>query len=676
MPPLASRQRRELLSLLLFNSLVAVVLFLAHNSQIIVYWENAFVDLRYTIRGMTPPDPRIVIVEIDESSIKEMGLFPWPRERHAQFIDLLTRARAKAIAFDVLFTERDLDHPEDDALLGDAADKSGRVIFSMLFNRGPDGTPAEPLAPVEPLQKDNVNFGFVNIFPEFGGASRHYPLWVKHNGAVIPSLAFAAWSVAEGRLPEELVDRARPAVDSSTPWNEAYLNYTYWRDGPERSPFPAYPYVDVLRGRVDPAVFSGKIVLIGATAAGLFDAKSAPGAPVISGIEIHANALNNLLKNNFFKTSWTSGGWLLLIMVFFGVGSGLLMSRSSSFIGGAAVVAVILGYFSVCQFFFNRHILLAFTSPILSFIITFLITLGYNLFIADREKLKMQTTWSRYMSPKLVDLLIQDQAVLTAGNREVTVFFSDLVKFTSLSEQFPPKELVELLNVYFSVMTDILFKYDLTFDKYIGDCIMAYGNAPFEQPGHALAACRAALEQVAALPSLHKKFADRRWPPIDFRIGIHTGTVLYGDLGSYTRSNYTVMGDTVNLASRLEGVNKMFGTRILISESTFQAAQAEIEARELDFIRVEGKKQPIRVYELAARKNALSPEKRQAFAVFADALRLYRERRFKDAQAEFLRVATLVPNDQPAAVYFKRCEQFLRTEPPRDWDGVFVMTSK
>jgi adenylate cyclase len=280
------------------------------------------------------------------------------------------------------------------------------------------------------------------------------------------------------------------------------------------------------------------------------------------------------------------------------------------------------------------------------------------------------------MSPKLVDLLMQDQAVLAAKNREVTVFFSDLVKFTSLSEKYPPQELVELLNVYFSVMTDILFKYDLTFDKYIGDCIMAYGNAPFDQPGHAVQACRAALEQAAALPALHKKFAEHKWPPIDFRIGIHTGMVLYGDLGSYTRSNYTVMGDTVNVASRLEGVNKMFGTRILISETTYQSAQSEIEARELDFIRVEGKSQPIGVYELAGRKNVLSPEKRQGFLAFADALRLYRERRFKEAMSEFLRVATLIPEDKPAAVYFKRCEQFMNVPPPKDWDGVFVMTSK
>ena len=215
-----------------------------------------------------------------------------------------------------------------------------------------------------------------------------------------------------------------------------------------------------------------------------------------------------------------------------------------------------------------------------------------------------------------------------------------------------------MLNVYFSLMTDILFNHDITFDKYIGDCIMAYGNAPLEQPDHAVQTCRAALKQVAALPSLHKTFAQRGWPSLDFRIGLHTGTVLYGDLGSQTRSNYTIMGDTVNVASRLEGANKMFGTKILISESTHQAAQNEIETRELDFLRVEGKKWPIRVYELAALKGDLSPVKREAFAIFSDALRLYRERRFAEARAEFLRATSLLPGDRPSNLYIDRCDQF------------------
>jgi adenylate cyclase len=665
------------LGLLLFNILMALGVYALHTSPIFANLENAFVDLRYWIRGVVSPDPRIEIITIDEKSLGELGLFPWPRKTHAHLIQRLTQAGARAMAFDLLFTDRDPDHPEDDFLLGEAAATSGRTAFATLFNRTPEGLPANPLLPIPELQRNNVGVGLVNIFPEKDGATRHFPLWVQQNDILIPSLSLAAWSAAERKPPEDLLAQFPPPVDSRSPWNEAYLNYTYWQEsGGTRSPFPSTSYVDALRGRVDPNRFTGKILLVGATAPGLFDAKSAPGAPVIYGVEIHANALNNLLKGNFFRTQATSGLWLMLTLILFAVGSWLLMSHSSTFAGGATVVMVLVGYYYVCQLAFNRNILLPYAAPLIGFLATYFNALVYRLFIADREREKIRNTWSRYMSPKLVDLLIQDRGVVAAGNRDVTIFFSDLAKFTTFSEQYPPAELVAFLNVYFSQMTDILFKHDITFDKYIGDCIMGYGNAPLEQPDHALQTCRAALEQVAALPALHKQFAERGWPPLDFRIGLHTGTVLYGDLGSHSRSNYTVMGDNVNVASRLEGANKMFGTKILISETTFQAAQNGIEARELDLLRVEGKTKPLRVYELVALKESIAPLQRQAFLVFADALRLYRERRFGEARTEFLRAQDLIPGDKPAALYVGRCDLFLRTPPPADWDGVFVMTSK
>lgn len=677
MPRRLKQLNRGAYGLLLFNLLVVGAIALLHTSPILANLENAFVDLRYWIRGVNLPDPRVEIVAIDDKSVRELGLYPWPRRTHARLIQLLSDAGARAIAFDVFFSERDPNHPEDDALLGAAAEKSGRTVFAVQFNRSPEGIPNDPILPIPDLQRNHVGFGLVNIFPERDGATRHLPLWVRQNDTLIPSLSLAAWAAAEGVSPEELIQRSRPPFDSRSPWNETHLNYTYWLEGVgTRSPFPSTSYVDILRERIDLHRFAGKIVLIGATAPGLFDAKSAPGAPVIYGIEIHANALNNLLKNNFFHTEGTRGTWLFLLLTLFALSSWLLMSRSSTFVGGATAVAVIVGYYYVCQLAFNRSLLLPYASPIVGFLATYFIALGYRLFVADRDREKMRGTWSRYMSPKLVDLLIQDQGVLAAGNREVTVFFCDLAKFTSLSERFPPQELVDMLNVYFTLMTDILFGHDITFDKYIGDCIMAYGNAPLEQPDHAVQTCRAALKQLAALPGLHKQFAERGWPPLDFRIGLHTGTVLYGDLGSQTRSNYTIMGDTVNVASRLEGANKLFGTKILISETTHQAAQNEMEVRELDFLRVEGKTRPIRVFELAAVKGELTPVKREAFSIFSDALRLYRERRFAEARAEFLRVTLLLPNDRPSNLYIDRCDQFMRTPPPPDWDGVFVMTSK
>jgi adenylate cyclase len=206
--------------------------------------------------------------------------------------------------------------------------------------------------------------------------------------------------------------------------------------------------------------------------------------------------------------------------------------------------------------------------------------------------------------------------------------------------------------------------------------IVAFWNAPISQHGHAVSACLAALEQVSALTPLQRAFEQRGWAPVNFRVGISTGPAVVGNMGSERRFAYTAIGDTVNLASRLEGVNKMFGTRILISESTYAAARHEIEARELDWLRVKGKQQPIRVYELVARKNAISVEKRQAFETFDEGLKLYRDKRFKEALARFKAAQALFPDDKAAQTYFNRCEGFLANPPPRDWDGVFVMTEK
>jgi adenylate cyclase len=260
--------------------------------------------------------------------------------------------------------------------------------------------------------------------------------------------------------------------------------------------------------------------------------------------------------------------------------------------------------------------------------------------------------------------------------RHVTLFFSDIAGFTTVSEKLTPQELVEVLNDYLSTMTDVILDLDGTLDKFIGDAIMAFWNAPLDQPKHALPACRAAVGQMALLPELHRRFGDKGWPIVEFRIGLNTGPAVIGNMGSSTHRNFTAVGDTVNLASRLEGANKMFGTRILISESTLQAAKDDIEVRELDFLRVKGKTQPIRVYELLALKNGVSPEKKKTVSLFTEGLALYRDRRFTDATAKFFESLKTSPDDKPSQIYIKRCEQFLAAPPPRDWDGVYVMTSK
>jgi adenylate cyclase len=258
----------------------------------------------------------------------------------------------------------------------------------------------------------------------------------------------------------------------------------------------------------------------------------------------------------------------------------------------------------------------------------------------------------------------------------MTVFFSDLAGFTSISESMTPRDLVAVLNEYLTTMSEIIFRHGGVVDKYIGDAIMAFWNAPLDQPDHAALACLCALDQEEALRGLQSRFAERKLPHIDFRVGINTGHMVVGNMGSAARMDYTVMGDAVNLASRLEGANKTFRSRIMISEFTFEKAKDAVEARPLDLIRVQGKSVPIRVFELTGRKGTLPPEKVKAFALYRDALARFHRREFDRAIDDFKGVLALLPEDGPSKTYIERCENFIAFPPPPSWDGVFVLKNK
>ncbi|MBI4396471.1 MAG: adenylate/guanylate cyclase domain-containing protein, partial [Elusimicrobia bacterium] len=251
-----------------------------------------------------------------------------------------------------------------------------------------------------------------------------------------------------------------------------------------------------------------------------------------------------------------------------------------------------------------------------------------------------------------------------------------LVGFTTLSESMGSAQLVEVLNEYLTEMSDIILKHDGVVDKYIGDAIMAFWNAPIEQPRHASLACFTALDQMEQLAVLQKRFAERGLPFIDCRIGINTGVVHVGNMGSKTRFDYTVMGDTVNLASRLEGANKPYHTHIMISEFTCEEAKDDIEVRVLDLLRVKGKTIPIKVFELLARKGQLTPDRQKAFALYQDGLNFYYDRKFEKALEKFKKVGEVLPEDGPSLLYMERCRDYAAAPPPKDWDGVYVMTTK
>jgi adenylate cyclase len=308
----------------------------------------------------------------------------------------------------------------------------------------------------------------------------------------------------------------------------------------------------------------------------------------------------------------------------------------------------------------------------------FAITTAFSYATEGRQKRQIKQAFSHYMSDLLIqDLMKNPEKLRLGGERKVlTVFFSDLAGFTSLSEKLNPEEVVTLLNRYLTAMTDIILESGGIIDKYEGDAIMAFWGAPLPQEDHALRACHAAVDNQKRLVALREEFARLGLPPVHARIGINTGEMIIGNMGSSQRFDFTVIGDQVNLASRLEGAGKEYGTSIIISEETCRQARDHIEVRELDLLQVKGKEIPVRIFELLARKGEMEAGLAEAVIVFSKGLELYRNRQWVEAMTAFGQVRQLKPDDGPSMTFTRRCEIFLKEPPPGDWDGVFRLTKK
>jgi len=301
------------------------------------------------------------------------------------------------------------------------------------------------------------------------------------------------------------------------------------------------------------------------------------------------------------------------------------------------------------------------------------------LFMMERkQKGFIKGAFSQYLSPTVIDQIVENPDMLQLGGekREMTPFFSDIQGFSTISEGLTPEELVQLLNEYLTAMCDIVSSYHGTIDKFEGDAIIAFWGAPLELPDHATVACHAAIDMQKRNEEMRKTLREQNRPMLYTRIGMSSGPVVVGNMGSADRMDYTMMGDVVNLAARLEGVNKFYQTFTMISQSTYDLTKDDIDTRQLDVIRVVGKKEPISVYEVLERKNQTSSEKSGVVEKYLKALKLYEERNFADASKEFEKVLAIDPDDGPSKTYVKRCGVFLETPPEKDWDGVYTFTEK
>jgi len=653
--------------------------------------------------------PQVVVVTVDQPDLdffKTQGVtWPWPRQLYAPLIEYCRWAGAKAVIFDILFTEASSYGAEDDQKFARAAAAAGNVALPFFLSREakppnpseadllkqagltiPGPAPGDPpgyrsvVTPIPGLLAAAGALGNVESRPDADGIYRRVRLVAPFQDKWLPNLGFAAFHRFGATAPLQFVPGGLKVGDLAIPLDGEGQFLLKFR-GPSRS-HKRFSAANLIASEArrqhgqppiyPPADFAGKWVLVGLTAPGLLDLKASPVAAIYPGVEVHATLLDNLLRGDFLRPApiWAMWGGMLafsaamvLVVLFF---SGLAATLTGFAALALAYLGLVIGAFHYGWW----------ADPVLPGIalaLSFTLAAAYSYATEGRQKLYIRRMFGQYMSDTVINHLLEHPEKLDLGGerRRVTLFFSDLAGFTTISERLSAETVVSLLNDYLSRMTEIILDEAGTVDKFEGDAIMAFWGAPLDQPDQAARACRAALRQQAALQDLNRQFAGLDLPPLSMRIGLNTGDAIVGNLGSAKRFDYTVIGDTVNLASRLEGVNKFYGSHVMASEATAAECAGMVEFRELDLVAVKGKEQAIRVFEVLGLAGELAPELIERRQDFARALELYRQGRFPEAGAGFEAILMANPEDGPARVFRDRCRTFVEAPPPPDWDTVF-----
>ena len=541
-----------------------------------------------------------------------------------------------------------------------------------------------PQTNIEILNRAAESSGYFNMVPDVDGIIRSLLLIVKCGEEIYAPLSIqTVWNYL-GR-PQLTVKVAMYGIrgiqmgKTFIPTDEngnMFLNYL----GPEKT-FPYYSITDVLNNKFPEGTFKDKIVLVGSTAIGMGDMRftSTSSTGEYPGLEVHATVINNILNKNFLhKPKWAVLYDLLAIIVL-GLIAGILLPRLNALKGIVVTVALFILHILLSRMLFIQYgLLVNMVYPLLTLILVYTsLTLFYYI-TEERERKKIRGAFSYYVSSSVVNEMLKSPEKLKLGGdkKDLSVLFSDIRGFTTISEGLTPEELVHLLNEYLTVMTDIVFKYDGTLDKYMGDAIMAVYGAPLDQPDHPTRACHSALDMMDGLKRLNEKWIHEGKKPLDIGIGINTGPMMVGNMGSDQRFDYTVMGDAVNLGSRLEGANKSYNTNILISDSTYQRVKDNFVCMELDSVKVKGKTLPVSIYQLIGEKEDVSRDYLETIEDFHKGLQLYREQKWDEAIEAFQTVAAMNEAIYAAKLYIERANELKADPPSPGWDGVFTMKTK
>jgi len=668
--------------------------------QVVSSLNTEISDMFFRIRGDIPQSRKVVIVDIDESSLEAYGQWPWSRLRVSELIQKISHAGAGIIGLDIVFAEPDKTSPHTIAaqLKTDVKDLDNYdkilaktfaatptiggyffrfdkkthenipVIPAVFIEKGlqDNHTIPEPegvVLNIDILQDNLYSSGFLNNLPDSDGMIRSVPLIMRYEGVIYPSLALEMLRIYNNTNTVSIVGDAMGVEKIelgkfNIPTDYAGRLYLNYRSA--RGYFKYISAADILQGNFNVSDIEGKFVLLGTSAVGLADLKAMPLDNLIPGVEIQANVLDNILQEDYLHKPFNIAVYDLLIIwgiilifsyIFFNTRVWLLLP--------VLIVFFVLLYKIFFYLFFDRGIVLDLFFPLAAFLGTFILTAGFNYFSTARQKESIQRIFAKKVSKAVMNDLIKhkNSKVLEAHEEEVAIFFSDIRGFTQISEKLDSSpKLVALLNRYITPMVDDISKHEGTVDKFIGDAIMAYWNAPNKVNDYADKAVQSALRQIELLKVLNNDLHAEFGVKLKIGIGIHTGPVTVGEMGSFDRSDYTIIGDSVNVTSRIEELNKFYGTTLIISKATKEKLKEVYTIRSLDIVRLRGKHKPIELFEVISlgTDESLSTE----LAHYSRALLYYRSGKLQDACTEFEKLYALYRNNL-YHLYLERCRKYI-----------------
>ena len=700
---------------------------------------------------MTMPqgvDPRIVVLDIDEKSLGEIGHWPWPRNVMAELVGkLFDRYGVSVVGFDVVWAEPDLssgigvlDALAKDDLKGVPAFQSayarlrstldfdarfaqslkGRpVVLGYYFNSEEGAVRANAIpAPVLPkgtfagrdirftqwkgytgnlpiYLKSAAAAGHFNPLVDFDGVSRRVPMILEFDGQYYESLSLAVVRTLLAQQGGSFPD-VEPGYPPERFMAKGYAGLEWLKVGPivipvdetasalipyrgKKSSFPYISLVDVVKDRVEPSALKDKIVLVGSTAPGLNDLRSTPVDSVFPGVEIHANLIAGILDRQIKERPAYMLGAEVLLLVVGGVVLAVLIPLVSALWAtlAAGLAVVVIAGFNVLVWT-EAGMVLPLAASVLMIASLYTMNMAYGYFVESRSKRQFTELFGQYVPPELVDKMAEDPGRYNMEPRsaELTILFSDVRGFTSISEALKPEELREYINEYLTTMSAIIrSKYRGTLDKYIGDAIMAFWGAPMDDPHHPRSGVLAALDMQRECDALNARFAARGWPTLRIGVGVNSGRVRVGDMGSQVRRAYTAMGDAVNVASRLEGRTKGYGVGILVGEATRKQVP-DVVFREVDRIKVKGKDEAVIIYEPLGLETDLGKRMQDELRLWNQTLRAYRAQQWDQVEVNLINLQRMSPDCQLYKSYADRVADKRRAPPPPDWDGVTVFDEK